>query len=108
MRALAIASMLCSVVVGRALKCARLPQAKPFPMPSSDAGIQWSLTEEQVRDSLEWWTRAISSEEISFWRRYRAASAFRRAPRTSGGVAGCVRRVAQLFRSRRSPSKKVS
>lgn len=108
MRALEIASMLCSVIVGRSQKRARLSQAKPFPMPSSDAGIQWSLTEEQVRDSLEWWTRAISSEEISSWRRYRAASAFRRAPRTSGVAAECVRRVAQLFRSRRSASKRAS
>ena len=108
MRALAIASMLCSVIFGRALRRARLAQAKSLPMPSSDPGIQWSLTEEQVRDSLEWWTRAISPEEVSFWRRYRAASAFRRAPQTSDAAAGCVRRVARLFGCRRSASKGAS
>lgn len=74
MRALAIASMLCSVVVGRALKRARQSRVTSLPAPSSDAGIQWTLTEEQVRESLDWWKRAISEEELSFWRRYREAS----------------------------------
>lgn len=74
MRALAIASMLCSVILRRATKRSASPQAMPLSMPSSDAGIQWSLTEEQVRESLDWWARAISSEELSFWSRYREAS----------------------------------
>lgn len=36
--------------------------AKVFPSAATDAGIQWSLTEEQVRDVHEWWRSVVSSE----------------------------------------------
>ncbi len=101
----ALFSQLLSLLAKEPPKSAAIPPAKAFPSATTDAGIQWTLTEEQVRESLQWWTGAITAEEIAAWERYHAASASRRAPRRFRVAARCARRVALIVRRFRWPLK---
>lgn len=101
----ALFSRISSLLAKEPPKSAGVPPAKAFPSATTDAGIQWTLTEEQVRDSLDWWAGAITAEEITAWQRYHAASESRRAPRRFRVAARCARRVALIVRRFRWPLK---